>query len=351
MLDELIGAGDVVWWGVSALSGGDGVVCLAPTDRASLLRRPPTVLDDDLAATAVVGALEAGGAQFFRDLADRVGAGRTGAPVATDADLVETLWRLVWTGAVTNDGWNALRARIDGARPRPVTRRGRPGLPQRSGPPAGAGRWSLLPTLTTDPTAAATAMGQALLDRHGIVTRGTVVSERIEGGFARMYRVLTAFEDAGRCRRTYAIEGLGAAQFALPGAVDRLRATPRAEQVPTVLAATDPASAYGAALPWPALAVDVGHRPGRKAGAVVVTVDGELVLYLERGGRSLLAWDHDEAVLRVAAAALVREGPRIGMDRAVIAKVNGATPTADHSRLLTEAGFLPTPRGLRPPRA
>ncbi len=263
---------------------------------------------------------------------------------------METLWRLVWSGAVTNDGWSALRSRISGARPRPSTRRGRPGLPQRSGPPAGAGRWSLLPPLAADPTSAATATGQALLDRHGIVTRGAVVSERIDGGFARMYRVLSAFEDAGRCRRTYAIEGLGASQFALPSAVDRLRATPRSERVTTVLAATDPANAYGAALPWPALAVDVGHRPGRKAGAVVVAVDGELALYLERGGKSLLAWDLPEDVLAAAASALVRNGQRLGMDRAVVTKVNGAAPTADHARLLGEAGFLATPRGLRPPR-
>ena len=350
MLDELIGSGDVVWWGVSALSGGDGIVCLAPTDRAPLLRRPPASIDDDPAAVAVADALGAGGALFFRDLADRVGAGRSGGPLASDADLVEALWRLVWAGAVTNDGWSALRARISGARPRTPARRGRPGLPQRSGPPAGAGRWSLLPTLSTDPTSGATAMGQALLDRHGIVTRGTVVSERIDGGFARMYRVLTAFEDAGRCRRTYAIEGLGASQFALPSAVDRLRATPRSAHVTTVLAATDPANAYGAALPWPALAVDVSHRPGRKAGAIVVVVDGELALYLERGGKSLLVWDHPDDLLAMAATALVRDGQRLGMDRAVIAKVNGATPTDDHARLLAEAGFLPTPRGLRPPR-
>lgn len=350
MLDELIGSGDVVWWGVSALAGGDGIVCLAPTDRALSLRRPPAVVDDDPAALAVIDVLGAGGALFFRDLADRVGAGRAGGPVTSDADLVETLWRLVWSGAVTNDGWSALRARIGGARPRPSSRRGRPGLPQRSGPPAGSGRWSLLPALTTDPTSAASAMGQALLDRHGIVTRGTVVSERIDGGFARMYRVLTAFEDAGRCRRTYAIEGLGASQFALPTAVDRLRATPRADHAATVLAATDPANAYGAALPWPALAVDVSHRPGRKAGAVVVIVDGELALYLERGGKSLLMWDHGAEVLASAAHALVRDGQRMGMDRAVIARVNGAAPSAEHTRLLSEAGFLPTPRGLRPPR-
>jgi ATP-dependent Lhr-like helicase len=300
---------------------------------------------------SVLAALGAGGALFFRDLADQVGAGRSDGPIASDADLIETLWRLVWSGAVTNDGWSALRARIGGSRPRPATRRGRPGLPQRSGPPAGAGRWSLLAPLATDPTSAATATAQALLDRHGIVTRGTVVSERIDGGFARMYRVLTAFEDAGRCRRTYAIEGLGASQFALPTAVDRLRATPRAEHVAVVLAATDPANAYGAALPWPGLAVDVSHRPGRKAGAVVVTVDGELALYLERGGKSLLMWELGPEALAAAAAALVRDGQRMGMDRAVIGKVNGAAPTADHSRLLGEAGFLATPRGLRPPRS
>ena len=117
-----------------------------------------------------------------------------------------------------------------------------------------------------------------------------------------------------------------------------------------MLAATDPANAYGAALPWPALAVDVGHRPGRKAGAVVVLVDGELALYLERGGKSLLMWDHDGETLASAAHALVRDGQRMGMDRAVIAKVNGASPSAEHTRLLSEAGFLPTPRGLRPPR-
>jgi ATP-dependent Lhr-like helicase len=118
-----------------------------------------------------------------------------------------------------------------------------------------------------------------------------------------------------------------------------------------VLAATDPANAYGAALPWPPMAgADVSHRPGRKAGAVVVAVDGELVLYLERGGKSLLAWSRDDAVLGIAAHALAREGHRMGMGRAVIAKVNGAAPTNDHIRVLTDAGFLPTPRGLRPPR-
>ena len=251
-------------------------------------------------------------------------------------------------GLVTNDGWGALRARIGGPRAAAeLARRDRASRSAPGRPPAPVdGR----ACRRRRPHRDRHRVGQALLDRHGIVTRGTVVSERIDGGFAGMYRVLTAFEDVGKCRRTYAVEGLGASQFAVPSAVDRLRATARTEQLATVLAATDPASAYGAALPWPALAVDVSHRPGRKAGAVVVMVDGDLVLYLERGGKSLLVWDHGPQALATAATALVRDGQRVGMDRAVISKVNGAAPTPEQERLLTEAGYLPTPRGLRPPR-
>ena len=355
MLDELIGAGDVVWWGQSALPGGDGIVCLAPAQRAGLLRRRPDELpDDDLAGTAVVAALATGGAQFFRDLADRVGVGRADCAIATDAALVEVLWHLVWAGVVTNDGWSALRARISGAGKSVKPRRGRAGLPHRSGPPAGAGRWSLLPEAGADAAATAAAIGQALLDRYGIVTRGSVVAERFDGGFARLYRVLTAFEDVGRCRRTYAVEGLGAAQFTLPSAVDRMRASTfgaSSGRSVTVLAATDPANAYGAALPWPALAgADVAHRPGRKAGAVVVLVDGELVVYLERGGKSLLAWGSDDGILTEAVAALGRDGHRVGMDRSVVTRVNGVAPVERHALALTAAGFLPTPRGYRSPR-
>jgi len=362
MLDQLIASGDVVWWGVGPLPGGDGVVCLAPADRAPLLRTAPTD-EPDAAGLAVLTALAEGGALFFRDLADRVGVGSAQSPVTSDAALLEVVWSLVWSGRVTNDGWSALRSRIAGVRPasRSTVRRGRPGLPSRSGPPAGAGRWSLLPSEGAEATIAATAIGQALLDRHGIVTRGAVVSERIDGGFARMYRVLSAFEDAGRCRRTYAVEGLGAAQFAVPQAVDRLRSTTRADRSDpgvVVLAATDPANAYGAALPWPVITgaegaaqSDVTHRPGRKAGAVVVLVDGEPITYLERGGRSLLMWPGDDAVAARALSALARDGHRVGVDRSIITRVNGTEPTSAVAAMLTEAGFLPTPRGFRVPRA
>ncbi|MDP9399195.1 MAG: DEAD/DEAH box helicase, partial [Actinomycetota bacterium] len=245
-----------------------------------------------------------------------------------------------------------------------------------------AGRWSLLPARDPDPTRRVHAYAEALLDRHGVVTRGSVVAERSPGGFAAAYRVLTAFEETGRCRRGYFVEGLGAAQFAVPGAVDRMRALaaaaerreavadlPPAWQVPTpgglrggrwrpaeeaggalVLAAADPAQTYGAALPWPERPGDSasGHKPGRKAGAVVVLVDGELVLYVERGGRSLLTWSQDAARLQPAVDALalaVRDG---ALGRLVVERADGAEVlTSALGSALETAGFTATPRGLR----
>lgn len=208
----------------------------------------------------------------------------------------------------------------------------------------------MLEPVAADAIRRATAVADALLERYGLVSRGSVVAERVPGGFAAAYRVLSAFEDAGRCRRVYAVEGLGAAQFALPGAVDRLRllAGEDAAEGPraVVLAAADPANPYGAALPWPERAG--GHRPGRKAGAVVVLVDGDLVLYVERGGRSLLTWTEDGAALAGAAGALaaaVRAGAlgRISVERADGEGVLGGPVGA----ALAAAGFHATPRGLR----
>ena len=132
----------------------------------------------------------------------------------------------------------------------------------------------------------------AQLDRYGVVTRGSVLTENSEGGFGAAYRALSALEESGQCRRGYFVDGLGAAQFALTGAVDRLRAQQREPEQPQalVLAACDPANPYGAALPWPERE---GHRPGRKAGALVVLVDGALVFYVERGGKTLLSFTED----------------------------------------------------------
>ena len=350
LLDELIAAGDICWWGVSPLPHGDGVVALAPTDVAAALRplRDAAEPDDDL-GRRIVAALGAGGALFFRDLADRLST-EDQEPVS-DADLVEALWDLVWSGWITNDGWAALRARIGRAgASRRTARPGRPGragrgLPVRSGPPTAAGRWSVVPD-GAGPPESAVASVQALLARAGVLTRGAVAAERHAGGFGAAYRVLRAMEDTGRCQRSYAIEGLGAAQFALPSTVDRLRSPHRGV---VALAATDPANAYGSALPWPAVGVDIGHRPGRKVGAAVVLVDGTLALYLERGGSSLLAFDVDERTRDAALAALPAAARLTGRDRVLVTRVNGAPITPAWSDLLAGAGFRPTPRGLRAP--
>jgi ATP-dependent helicase Lhr and Lhr-like helicase len=188
------------------------------------------------------------------------------------------------------------------------------------------------------------------------VTRGAVMSERTAGGFAAVYKVLSAFEDSGRCRRGYFVESLGAAQFGTAGAVDRLRTfsdvgghQDKPEAV--TLAATDPANPFGAALPWPERETSGGHRPGRKAGALVVLVDGALTLYVERGGRTLLTWSDDDALLGPAALSLSEAGRRGALGRMTVEKADGEQILGGGSTPLREAldgaGFVSTPRGLR----
>jgi ATP-dependent Lhr-like helicase len=213
-----------------------------------------------------------------------------------------------------------------------------------------SGRWSLLPPPGGDPTVTAHARAVALLERHGVLTRGAVAAERLPGGFGAVYPVLRAMEETGQCRRGYFIEGLGGAQFALAGAVDRMRGLVQdSPERAVVLPAADPAQPYGAALPWPTReGFDVAHRPGRKAGALVVLVDGALVLYVERGGRTLLSWSSDTEVLGSAAAALavaVREGAlgRVTVERAD----GGGVHDSPLATALESAGFRATPRGLR----
>ena len=231
-------------------------------------------------------------------------------------------------------------------------------------------------------TMRAHALALTLLERHGVLTRGAVAAERVPGGFAAVYPVLRAMEETGQCRRGYFVEGLGAAQFALPGAVDRMRAmagdliagaadgadrgarhaTAGGPRVATaaadpdrrarsvVLAAADPAQPYGAALPWPPRPEETAtsHRPGRKAGAVVVLFAGELALYVERGGKTLLSWTDDPAVLVPCAhalAAAVRDG---ALGRMTVEKADGgAVQDSPLAAALSAAGFRATPRGLR----
>lgn len=212
------------------------------------------------------------------------------------------------------------------------------------------GRWSLLPTPDDDATLRATATAGLLLERYGVVTRGSVQSEGVPGGFAQVYRILAGFEDAGHCRRGYFVERLGAAQFATSATVDRLRefasVSEPAPLTARTLAATDPANPYGAALNWPSIE-GVNHRPGRKAGGLVVLVDGTLVLYLERGGRTALAFTDDEEVLGAAARSLVETSRTRGLDTLTIEQVSGAfVYTTAAGRALRDAGFVESPKGL-----
>ncbi|WP_231925486.1 ATP-dependent helicase [Micromonospora purpureochromogenes] len=365
-LDELCASGEVLWAGSGAISGGDGWITLAYADTAPLLLPPP---DEALTLTplheAALDALGEGQALFFRSLSDRVGA-------TDDAALTAVIWDLVWAGHLTNDTLAPLRAVLGGggahrSRPSaPRTRYRRPGrvaLPTRGGPPTVAGRWSRLPERDTDPTRRSAALADLLLERHGVVTRGAVMAEQVVGGFAAVYPVLSALEERGAARRGYFVEGLGAAQFAVPGAVDRIRALAdpvdgaRGRGGPAVvLAATDPANPYGAALPWPERVVDsgdgaapaTGHRAGRKAGALVVLVDGDLVLYVERGGRTILSFTDDAEALAAAGKALADAVHSGALGAMSVERADGEAVRSSPLRdALTAAGFRATPRGLR----
>lgn len=177
-------------------------------------------------------------------------------------------------------------------------------------------------------------------------------TERVTGGFAAVYKVLRTMEESGRCRRGYVVEGLGGAQFAVPGAIDRLRAFSRSDDAEdgeaVMLAAADPAQPYGAALEWPSPVGDTRHRPGRKAGALVVLVSGEAALYVERGGKSLLSFTEDETALRSAAQALARAVREGWLDQLVVQRSDGEGALGSRmADILTDAGFRATPKGLR----
>ncbi len=438
MLDALTTSGEVLWCGHGALPGDDGWVSLHLADAwgpAGHLTLAPPDEELELGEThhAVLEALAGGGAFFFRALSSALSA--AGRPVLDDARLSEVVWDLVFAGRVSNDTLAPLRARLSGGRtahrgaksqrsaPHARYGRSRPGRPTRpssaglgaagisaaaarGGPPETAGRWSLLPTPEPDATVRAAATAEVLLDRYGVITRGSVVAEHLPGGFAGVYRVLAAMEEAGRVRRGYFVEGLGASQFATTGAVDRLRALSRPLEAASsasdgrwvgertrgggppgedagrpgaavgagpagdgprrnalVLAAPDPANPYGAALPWPdqqgrpgdaeattdAAPVRAGHRAGRKAGAVVVLVEGDLVLYVERGGRTVLSYTEDPELLRASAQALTAAVRGGALGRLTVSRADGenALERSVLAQALEGAGFVATPQGLR----
>jgi ATP-dependent Lhr-like helicase len=369
MLDELLASGEVTWSGAGQIGGGDGWIAFHPAETAPLTLSAPTEIEFTGTHRAITQTLGGGGAYFFRQLADNPG-----------DELKQALWELIWAGWITGDTFAPVRAMLSGTR-RGGGRRAAPAHRQRQRPPrlsrysvahaqprssdpTVAGRWSALPAAEPESTVRAHFQAELLLNRHGVLTKGAVAAEEVPGGFAMLYKVLTAFEDAGRCQRGYFVESLGGAQFAVASTVDRLRSyldgvdPEHREYHAVVMAAADPANPYGAALPWPTRKVadeDVAHRPGRKAGALVAMVDGELVWFLERGGRSLLSFT-DDAEAQVSAAAALADlvsGGNIGS--LLVERVNGAPvlePVAEGERAIVQealigAGFARTPRGLR----
>lgn len=369
MLDELLASGEVIWSGAGPIGGGDGWIVFHHADSAALSLTAPTELDFTDTHRAITEALAGGGAYFFRQLAN----GET-------EQFKTALWELIWAGWVTGDTFAPVRAMLSGSR-RSTGRRGAPAHRQRpraprlssysvahaqarTSDPTVAGRWSALPVAEPDSTVRAHFTAELLLSRYGVLTKGAVAAEGVPGGFAMLYKVLTAFEDTGRCQRGYFVESLGGAQFAVASTVDRLRTyldevdPERREYRAVVLAAADPANPYGAALPWPARAPDDDegtHRPGRKAGALVALVDGELAWFLERGGRSLLSFTADAEANAAAGAALADLVSAGRVQALLVERVNGVSvlePGAGGVRAtaleaLTAAGFTRTPRGLR----
>jgi len=338
LLDELLAAGDVLWVGAGSLGDKDGKIVLLRRDTAELLLPllPATGANDrpsEQEHDRLRELLAARGACFFSDLRAN-----------NDKATLDALWDLVWAGEVTNDTFAAVRAlsagRTAGTGGR-AAGRPRPGRLASLGPPTAAGRWSLVRRdLGVTKERAAAALAAALLERYGVLTRDAVRGEGVFGGFAAVYPVLRAMEEGGRIRRGYFVTGLGGSQFALPGAVERLRASTEPDHHTYVLAATDPANPFGVALPWPK------RGPQRAAGAFVVIVAGELVLYLEKGGRSLVTFTEeggevDAEQMKVATNALAEMVDSGRFKRLVIDKYPEALEEP-----LRGAGFSPSPKGL-----
>jgi ATP-dependent Lhr-like helicase len=331
-LDQLCASGELVWVGA-----GLERVAVVYREDAPLLGRPSALPPPEGETAERVRAALATGALFWHDLVEAT---------ALEAEVaLPALWELVWAGEVTNDSWQPLRAARRYSAPRPAvpSPRRRFARARSNAPSPTQGRWSLAARLfpgEPDPR----ALAELMLERQGIVTRDGARAEGVPGGYAPVYRELRKLETLGACRRGYFVEGLGGAQFALPGAVERLR-EPRNEggEGALVLAAADPAQAYGASLPWPKRA---GGRASRVVGALVVTLAGSPALFVERGGRSITPLrDPEEEWLRPAFEALVAHARRTGVKRLAVERFDGEPVTeSDVLELLVDAGFVVGPR-------
>ena len=358
-LDTLIAAGEVVWCGFDALGEHDGRIGLYLSDKTAALLPPRSPATAPLSEReqAILDQLAHNGAMFFAQLHDAVGGGYSG-------ETLDALWSLVWRGMVSNDTFHALRAYA--AKPSSEKRTKREhNLPafrsRRTTPPAAQGRWGLVPQPDRSSSAQQTewshALALQLLNRYGILTREMVAAENLPGGFSAVYDVLKALEESGRVRRGYFAAGLGAAQFALPAAVDLLRSLRNDPEKPEMLAlaATDPANVYGSVLRWPQVAET---SLTRSVGASVILRNGELVAYLRRNNPGVQVFlpaeepDRSYAARDLAAflAQMAQEGLRKETDHRaglLIATINGQS-VHEHwlARFLIDAGFAPAPNGF-----
>ena len=354
LLDTLLSAGEVVWMGVEPLGERDGRVALYLADHAPALLpdRAPGLADGLPEREArILAWLVRNGASFFAPIHEGVGGGYPN-------DSVDALWSLVWRGLVTNDTLHPLRAYTTTPERGRRAARAAGFRSRRLVPPSAEGRWSAVSvTGRASATAWARALTEQLLARHGVVTRDVTTLEPIPGGFATLYPVLRRLEDTGRVRRGYFVGGLGAAQFAQPGAVDLLRAEREVADEPQVatLAATDPANPYGAMMAWPAWSDGESLRATRSAGARVVLVDGHAAAWIARGDRQLLlSLPPDEPdrsrVARAVAGELVRLAHASPGDQRgwLLAEVNGQPATTSAlAGACVDAGFAITNGGLQ----
>ncbi|MBW8059916.1 MAG: DEAD/DEAH box helicase, partial [Solirubrobacterales bacterium] len=348
-LDELCTSGEVVWIGAGSRGRSDGRVALYFREDVRLAGPPPANAKLERAEGAVHDAIRerlAAGPSFWLDLL---------ADLDHPAEeLHNALWDLAWSGEVTNDAFSPLRAPRLRAVPA-QQRRGRRFARRRGGAGAAVqGRWSLTAPLFENAPATGPrlrARAELMLERYGIVTRETVLAEGVPGGFSTLYAELGNLELLGTARRGYFVEGLGGAQFALPGAVERLRSLPETDGSHLLLAATDPANPYGASLPWPKPAS--GRRPARAPGAHLLLRDGEPVVYVERGGRSILCLTElDEAELAAAMRALADAVSAGRLPKLAIEKLDGEPVIGSgHEEALLGAGFSRGPRRLTVSRA
>jgi ATP-dependent Lhr-like helicase len=342
-LDELCTSGEVVWIGAGARGRSDGRVALYFRDDVRLAGPPPANLKLEKPEGEVHEAIRerlAAGPDFWLDLLADLD--------HPTEELHTALWDLAWAGEVTNDAFSPLRAPRRRATP-PTEQRGRRFARRRASGAAVQGRWSLTAPLFENAPAAGPrlrAQAELMLERYGIVTRETVLAEGIPGGFSSLYAELGNLELLGTARRGYFVEGLGGAQFALPGAVERLRSLPYDDGSFQLLAATDPANPYGTSLPWPKPAS--GRRPARTPGAHVLMRDGAPLIYVERGGRGivrLVELSADE--LTAAVGALAAEVAAGRLPKLALEKLDGDPVIGSgQEEVLLEAGFSRGPRKL-----